>query len=710
MILNLSRKAQREAQARILRHTWFNSFGATLTMMSLIPLLALHYGASDVVMGLIYAAVYVTGLAALVAPLLLNGGETTAIWRKAWLLRALASFAYLALPILPSSEWKVVGLLAVYYVFLILRAVGASASYVATKAVCPARTMQSYMARNLIRHFLSALPASALAFAVLELDLMPSEESGFMLALGIGAVANFVSARILYGLPITGYLSEGSMAGLKKAFQITFGNASTREVAVFMLFQTILAISLMYEINYMKKVAGFSSSLLFLITAVSMVAAIPGMQLLRVAGDYLPFRALMFSAHFVLFVMGLCWTWIEAIPRGGSVFVLGLLYVISFMALTLSGTVLSRLQAVRLPDSHAFEVSMVFQVVTVVSAIIATGLIAATAPLVGNAGHSLVHPYSHAFVIMAFMSMAICVLSVVVRTGIQLGFRQDLGALTPANLLTIYRVHRAEQQTEPESRQLMMEGAMITPTRMSRQMILRWTRSADTTERYRAYRLLNRQPDPEAFDTVLMEAQSKDAPLRTEAITTLGFLKDPRAVPPLREMVAEEDAAVRAMALKSLLRLWEDVDRETILQVYDEAGNNTTRLHVLAGLSSTRRDEILLELLRRDLARRPDPFWIRSLFLHVTQAHGRRESMTDIFEAECERGGEGLRYILTETDPALLAGVEVGRLQSVFDEGAYAHLSACLPGVTGEDVYGLAFDRTSALGLLFLWTVVREEG
>ena len=678
-------------------------------MMSLIPLLALHYGAGDVTMGLIYAAIYVTGLAALVAPLLLNGAETTAIWRKAWLLRSLASFAYLALPFLPSPEWKIVGLLAIYYVFLIMRAVGASASFVATKAAVPARTMQSYMARNLIRHFLSALPASALAFVVLEFDLMPTEEAGFMVALGIGAVANFIAARVLCKLPTTGYLTEGSMAGLKKAFQITFREAATREVAVFLLLQTILAVSLMYEINYMKKVAGFSSASLFLITAVSMVAAIPGMQLLRVAGDHLPFRALMFSAHFVLFVMGLCWTWIEVFPHGGHILVLGLLYVISFMALTLSGTVLSRLQAVRLPDSHAYEVSMVFQVVTVFSAVVATGMIAATAPLVGNAGDTLAHPYSHAFVIMTCMSAGICALSVVVRSGKHLEFRQDLGALAPANLLTIYRVHRAGRQAEPESRHLMMEGAMLTPTRMSRRMILQWARSADTTERYRAYRLLNRQPDSEAFDPVLVEAASPDAPLRLEAITTLGFLKDPRAVPTLRAIVDGEDTGAAAIALKSLLRLWEDVDLDTVLRVYHAAGNNRVRLHVLAGLSSVPRLDALLALLRRDLAERPGPFWLRSLFLQVTQAYGRRETMTDIFEAELESEGEGLRYILDETEPALLAGVETGRLQKLFDEGAYAGLPACLPGETGKGICALAFDRTSALGLLFLWTVVREQ-
>ena len=709
MILNLSRRAQRGAQRCVLRYMVFNSIGASLTMTSLIPLLALHYGAGDLVMGLVYAALYVTGLAALLAPLFLNGAETSSIWRRAWLFRGLVGFAYLGLPLLPSPEWKVVGLLAIYYTFMMFRAVGISAWYVAQKAICPARTMQSFAARNTIRHLVAALPATAFAFVVLEYGLLSSEEGGFMLVLAVGGGANFIAYRMLRRLPETGYLTEGSLAGVVRAFRVAFRERPIREVVLLTFIQTILAVSLMYQINYMRKVAEFSSATVFLVMTLSMVATLVAAYLLKITGDYIPFRALLFSSHFALLAVGLGWIWIEAIPHAGSVAVLGSLYALSAAGLNVSGTVVNRLQTVRLPTANAYGVSLVYQVVTVLGALAGTGAVAATAPLVAGHETSFLHPYTHAFGVWACMSAAICLMSIVVRSGRQLQFREDLAFLTPSNLFTILRVYRAEHRASPANRQILMEGAIMTPSRMSRKMILQWTGSADTTERIRALRLLNLQPVPEAFEAVRREAASRDSPLRLEAITTLGFLGNPDARDDLRPLLSDRDPSVQAVALKSLYRLGEAVPEQTLLEIYQGVENSAMRLHVLAGLSSTGQRGPLMRILRSELARQPDAFWIRSLLLHVTQAYGRRESMTDIFNAELEQRGAGLAYVLAETEPALLAGVDSDRLRDIFTRGAYSDLQALLPDGDSREFLALAFDRDSALGLLFLWTVLHGE-
>ncbi len=709
MILNLSRKAQREAQGRVLNYMTFNAFGVALTMTSLIPLLALYYEANDFEMGLLYAGIYITGLAALVAPLFLNGQETTRIWRRAWVTRALVGFAYLALPLLPFVELKILGLLVIYYAFMTARAIGISAWYVASKAICPARTMQSFAARNTMRHLFSALPAMALAYFALNSGFFSNEEGAFMLVLGIGGIANFLSYRVLIRMPATGYLTEGTVAGILEAFRIAFRQRPLRKVILFTFLQTVLGISIMYQINYMKIVAGLSSATLFLIIAVSMLAAMVAIYFLKVAGDHVPFRALLFSSHFALLVLGLCWLFIELIPSAGSVLVLGLLYSLSTAALSVSGNVVQRLQTVLLPEPQAYGVSMVYQVATLLGALVATGLVAALAPMTGRAEFTLVHDYSHAFTIWVLMSAGICFLTIVVRSGRQVHFRDDLSFLTPSNLMTIYRVYRAENQAQPTSRQLLMEGAIMVPSRMGQKMILQWANSADISERSRAFRLLNRQPFPNAFDAVRGEATSAGSPLRIEAITTLGYLGNPEAWGDLLNMLGETDSMIRATALKSLYRLGEEVPEETLQEIYASASSSAARVQILAGLASTGKKESLLRILREELPEEPDTYWLSSLFLHTAQAFNRRESMTDIFNVEKESPGRGFEYILTETESALLAGVDPGAVRSLSTEERYHELARLFPGENGKNLLKLSFSRESALGLFFLWTVLREE-
>jgi len=687
----------------------FNSFGATLLIQSIVPLLALYYGAGDLVMGLIYAGVYVTGLAALFAPLLLNGAETTRIWRRAWLGRFLVGGGYLLLPFLPTSGWKIAGVLIVYYTFLVCRAIGISAWYVAQKAICPARTMQSFVARNSIRHMFSALPAMAFAFLVLDLDMMPSEEAGFMLVLAAAITANFFAYYLLRKMPATGYLTEGSLAGVAHAFRVSFQSRDVRQVIILTFLMTILSITVMYQINYMKIVIGFSSATILLITALSMAGTLVAVFLLRIAGDHIPFRALISSCQLVLIGSGICWIWMEAIPNAHKIPFVAVLYTMSTAALTVSGTVLHRLQTVRLPVSHTYTVSIVYQIVTVVGAVCATIIVSLTAPLTREFDSGLIHPYSNVFALWVCMSTGVCLLTILVRGERGLQFSEDLGALMPSNLVTIYRVYRAELQTAPGNRQLLMEGALMVPSRMSRKMMLEWAGSADTTERYRAYRLLNRQPLPEAFDSVFSEAESENSPLRMEAITTLGYLGDHRAISLLRRTLSGNDLPAAAAAMKSLYRLGVEIQAHDMLELFHKAKSNSTRLHILAGLSSASKRNELLALLQDEIRSHPDPYWLRSLYLHVSEAYGRRASMVEIFDAEQKVPGEGLTYILTEDDANLLSEDARKQLRDLFRDENFSRLSTVVDCPEIKDLISLAYNNISALGALFLWTVIEEE-
>lgn len=318
------------------------------------------------------------------------------------------------------------------------------------------------------------------------------------------------------------------------------------------------------------------------------------------------------------------------------------------------------------------------------------------------------HPYSNAFTLWSIVSLVICVLSIIVRVGRTLRLAHDFSDLSPANLLTLVRVYQAEQLPRTEDRQLRIEGVLQNPTPASQQMVLEAVHSSDVAERHFAYRILNRNPLPEAYDPVLSEADACESPIRSHAITTLGYLGNRAAVPHLQRYLDDEAALVRAAAAKSLVRLSALTDAQAIGTIYEGCPTTESRFNILSGLSSIKNRDCLLKLLEWELRRRPDPYWTRTIFNHVSQAFDLRESMTEIFNAEQQQAGGGLDYIVKETEPPILPEGADAVLRKQFADEAYANLPAALTGENPTPLFGLAYDRYSFIGLLFLWTEMKE--
>ena len=708
MILNLSRKTQRLAQATMLRYQTFNALGVSLSVGSVIALLALHYGAGDIAMGAIYAAAHVSGLAGLLGPVLLGGAETSKAMAKAWRTRAWISAAYLLLVFVPQGYWKLATLIPLYYAFLTARAIGINSYFSIMRAICPPRTMQSFTARIQIRHSLWMLLASIFAFIVLKLGAGEAEEKSFLIIIAFGVFMNLAASRLLHQLPKTGYITEGSISGLWGGVRKICGETRLREVAWLVLLGTVQVVSALFLTNYLKLVAGYSSSRVFLITCAGVVGTIVGGQVLKVIGDRIPFRPLLFSTHLFLAVLGLLWTFVDAIPWSQRLLAHSILYTVTIMALSISQNIVQRLQANRMPQEHHYQIGMLYQVITVVGALLAVGFIGISSDMPSAFTAVNFHKYSNAFSLWTVVSLVICALSVVVRVGRTLQLAYDFSDLSPANLLTLVRVYQAEQLPRTEDRQLRIEGVLQNPTPASQQMVLEAVHSSDVSERYFAYRMLNRNPLLEAYDPVLAEADAVESPIRSHAITTLGYLGNRAAVPHLQRYLDDEAALVRATAAKSLVRLNALNDVQAISAIYEGCPTTESRFNILSGLSSVKNRDCLLKLLEWELRHRPDPYWTRTIFNHVSQAFDLRESMTEIFNAEQQEAGGGLDYILKETEPPILPESADTVLRKQFADEAYASLPDALIGENPAPLFGLAYDRYSFIGLLFLWTEMKE--
>lgn len=703
MLISLSRSVQRAAQPQLLRLALGNAIGFGGVAGPVLFLFALHYNASDTEMGLLYAAIHIAGLSVFLAPLLLNNRETTAIWSGLWWLRGLFCLPYLAVPFLDIGHARVWVIIAAYYGFMVVRALGMTAYFPVHKALCSDRELPGVIARVFTLAHTGLLIAYGFSFLMLRSHLFAQDQWAFLVVISVGIAFNFLTAHRIGKLPRTGYLQDASLGGLWRQIKQALGCALYREVIFLTLLQSALSICVAYFMSYLKNVAKMDSGKIILITVVGMLGAVFVSTLLRVIGIRISSWVLLFGAHALLLVVGLLCAFMGALPLAGVGIHYFVLYALAIIGVAGSGTVIAQLQSSRLPQDQSVQVTIIYQIAAVVSALLTIGAIKAIdylpVPLVATHGHA----YTYVFLLWALLSLGICVFSISMRTTGGRGLGEELSQLSPANLFTLYRAFRLEStKGGPPAKWHVLEGLMLGPTQASRKLLEESLFSSEIHHRYSALRMVNNAPFAAAYPAVLAEAEALDSPLRVEAITSLGFLGKAEAAPRLREFLGDENPAVRSAAIKSLLRLGFPPADEEILEQYRALAFARMRYDIVIGLTETGRRELLHRILASELAGRPGPFWSRALCQSVAETYDKRETMSELFAEEQRQAGAGLEYFLRDFEQPLPAGLAADDLRVLFEQGDYAALGERLRAHLGEE-WLTAHDRASALGVLYLW-------
>lgn len=654
MIIAHSIRTQRDAQNRILRFSLANALAVGLSFGSVVPLLALHYGAGDVAMTLLYAAIHVANFSVVLVPFLFHGHGTTRLWYHGWLIRAIISIGYLLLPLLASNDLKIVTLLLLYYAFHISRSIGMSAYYSVLRSICPAERIKSFSAHSSYRFNWGVLIAGVIAFVVLRHASPANEEFLYMLLLLSGVTFNFISTRQLKALPETGMVEKTDRASLVAAWSLLRNTASIREVVPFMALLPALTLCHAFMINFFRNTIGYSPAEVYAITVAGLLATIGGTRMLRMIGDHVATRVTL-AVSLLLPVAGMI-AWFWAPGRLGTTAIT--LHMILFSTITfglaIHGGTINALQSQRLPGHLNAQITVFFQCAAVVASLLVSGWLPLFRRISGPSFFP--HEYSYA----ALTGAVLCLLSIAYTLRMKsergLDFHGDIAMLSPANLLTMYRLSKADNAVQPPRRELLIESAMSIPSKLSEEFLLASLRSSDFGRRYQAYRLLNRLRLPSALDTALEEASDEHAPLRREAITLLGLMGNPDAIPLLQRLLdASPPRGIAASLCKSLLRLGAQVDAETLRSLYLEEPDRRSRLEILIGLASSRNEPLLIDLIDRDLRSNPGLRWIATLFVTAAELYSRRETALAVFDAETEEAGRGFSVLLQEFSDGLQA-------------------------------------------------------
>ena len=146
------------------RQELHNGVAYSLLGDTIVYLLAIYFGASNIALGYIASASYIAGIVLPFVPQVFKGRNQVKVQSLVWILRGLVSLGYLGLFFL-SGDWAVILLLSVYTLFNVFRMIGIalidstlkSISSIANRGKVVANVNAAYQSSSLVVRCISAL-------------------------------------------------------------------------------------------------------------------------------------------------------------------------------------------------------------------------------------------------------------------------------------------------------------------------------------------------------------------------------------------------------------------------------------------------------------------------------------------------------------------------------------------------------------------------
>ena len=195
----LSRSERRIGGRRFLMFSALNGLGISFLGEATVTLMAIHFGAGNLVLGVISAMMHISGVALLIVPRLFRGRTVVTVGFWAWMIRGLMGLPYAALLFLEGRP-AVTLIMTLYALFCLARTVGISMVTTVQKQLMVNRTQgevifrtaTSFHGTTIVSRLISSLVLSLRYFAGL---------SGLLILKLLGVISNTIAAFELKRIP-----------------------------------------------------------------------------------------------------------------------------------------------------------------------------------------------------------------------------------------------------------------------------------------------------------------------------------------------------------------------------------------------------------------------------------------------------------------------------------------------------------------------------
>ena len=569
-----------------MKHITWNGLGVFLLNQTIVSLMAIHFGASNLELGYIGSAFHVAGIASLFVPRLFRGARINKLFGWGWMIRGFTAILYVFLLFMSDLPARIF-ILVVFSAFCLSRAIGVSVAHAVQSDFMRSRDASGAFVKLNIRLAWAQLVSQLLSFGLLSVALFEGILGLIVISL-IGVVMNTVASWYLLKLPGRATVEVKQERSTVQTF---LWSMRRREHAIPLLVHGLgmgLVVLFGFQVVFMRRVLGLPNNVAILLVVLEAVSALIANSALKPFADSIGDRPLLVLSTLGLTVVALIWAFIPATLPIPVYFLLGFTaFLFKRSLLTLKGSVMVKSVPEHNRVAYTSSANVMLAVIALVIGLAGGGLADAAAHL----PDFVVHDFTFTFLLTAVLSAVTLVLSTQLPGTRDLSLRETADIMfSVRNLRAFIDAYQLDFAVDAAHRETLLLSLERSSTTVATYRLRERLLGPHVSERESVLRTLFRSPRLELLPDILAEAQDTGSFTRREAIFCLGAYRDPSAEAALREIVETPDPDTEAVciALKSLARMYRHTDDlgtgelATGELATDEDGSPSRRTAVLA--------------------------------------------------------------------------------------------------------------------------------
>ncbi|MBN1524349.1 MAG: MFS transporter [Spirochaetales bacterium] len=207
--VSVTSEERRRGTRLFFQSSFFNGFAFAFLADSIVQLIAIHFGATNLQLGYLASAIHVSGFVMLIVPVLLGGRKIVTVYFLFWLLRGLLSLGYGGVVFLDGQP-AVVLILVVYTLFAVSRNIGTAMDSPLKHILFPVEKRGKRISRNLFWFQASRLLGRLGSYLLFMIDFFNSI-LGLVFIQYLGVVFNSITAVLIKKIPVQERVEKTSL-------------------------------------------------------------------------------------------------------------------------------------------------------------------------------------------------------------------------------------------------------------------------------------------------------------------------------------------------------------------------------------------------------------------------------------------------------------------------------------------------------------------
>ncbi len=631
----------------------FNGMGFSFLGDTPVYLLAIMYGATNVQLGYISSALFLSGIVLPLLPKLLAGKNLIKVQSMAWLLRGLVCLGYLFLYFLQGQP-AVYLILLVYTIFSIVRTVGVVMFKPVLRMITTNNNQGEVVGKINVGFQLSAILSKAVSFLVTAVERF-SGAAGIVGLQMLGVFVNTLAAIIIRKIPCRETIEYQKGRGMLIQLRDAFRSKKIRRVLILQWLFTAISVMVGLTIPFLRNRTGLSTSGIFLYSMGITLAAILSAMFIRTFADKVGSKSLMVFGSLAVTVLILCWA---IAPETLPVIIFYILGFFVIFMININNMLISRLIIKRMPEKEAVGFSSMVQfIIAIISLIlgIVGGRLIDFGPL--NAGE-LLNQYSWTFSFAAGLSLTSFIITLRLKDSESLSGKDAASILLSIYGLRAYlNINRLQKIEDPVRKKTVLLSIGSNNNDVATSEIKRMLLSPFSSEKAELIRGLFYHPRPSLLPLLLKDAADEGSYTRESSVFALGAFPGKETEKLLLILLDSEEALIRTSAAKSLGRIGHTASLDRIRELFAEESGARCILNYFIALNNMDKDgAYLLDLFSVRWADKTQSFRQGIYSLNAEFRHYNPE-LSHLFQLSNGQKGAGVRDFLDETrdHPGFLA-------------------------------------------------------